>query len=652
MSSLETINAALALERARNAALEAQLAAESARARELQAHYEASEAQLLQAQLREEELVARLAAADREVARLRDQRLQLGAPQRLDLAALPGAANSPPLDDAAARAPGGGGGSGLGAFQEAEELRLALAASSREAILVRAAAPADFPGVQALVFSSHARALAAPGRDITPRLPLIFPTLAKANLFTAPSSHYWVAVSPNGAIVGAISIIMVEGAPPPAAAELNAFYVAEDHQRRGVGARLMGAALAFCRAAAVGVVSLTSNRGHYDPAIRYYERLGFHHVKEYEVAPGIVLVDMELALQPPPQPQPQPPQQPRVLVIGGAGAIGRRLIEALVARGGPGSVVAALRTTTLPAALAPRVVCEFGVDVRSEASLRALFAKHAASTSWVWNLAAPLSVETAADPAVAHDVTVGGMERLLRCMKEAGLSRICFSDSIGSFGAAAPRENAAAAWLTAHPLQDPGSDYGRQKRGCRELLQRYAAQHGFDTRWAVIPGVLHTDAAWGAGTTEYALDAMLCAARGAPFASPVPRGAVLPMIFADDLVEGLLRLMDADRARLREPEGGYALAGFSFSAGQLFALLAARFPTFEAGEALTPAAAFAELWPNSISAEEARRDLGFVARSGFLDTVEAILRAHGAAAGGSGGAAAGGGAPPAASAVA
>ena len=490
---------------------------------------------------------------------------------------------------------------------------------------IRVATPLDFPGVQELVFTSHVRALSAT-RDVTPRLPLIFPTLASPQLFTA--GHYWVAVEPaegggGERLLGAISIITGVSEGDPAAAELNAFFVAAGYQRRGIGARLMGAALAFCAAAGVARVELTSNVGHYNPAIEYYERLGFTRTREYEVAPGVVLVDMALQLARRPAPG-------AVLVIGGAGAIGKRLIAALLARGGAGSVVAALRSTPLPAALAARAVCEFGVDVRDEASLARLLAKHAPCIGWVWNLAAPLSVETAADPAVARDVTVGGLERLLRAMRGAGLSRVCFSDSIGSFGAAAPRERAPAAWLAAHPAQDPGSDYGAQKRECRALLSRYSREHGFDARWAVIPGVLHTDEQWGAGTTEYALDAMLCAARGAPFASPVPRGAVLPMIFADDLVEGLLRLMDAERAALREPEAGYALAGFSFSAEELFELLRGRFPAFEASEALTPAAAFAELWPNSISAEEAQRDLGFVAKTGFLGAVEAILAAHAA----------------------
>ena len=98
----------------------------------------------------------------------------------------------------------------------------------------------------------------------------------------------------------------------------------------------------------------------------------------------------------------------KVLVIGCAGAVGTALAEQIIAMRGAGSVVAALRRTPLPVGLAERCVCEFGVDVRDAASLERVLAKHAASIECVWNLAAPLSVETATDPAVAEAVTVGG----------------------------------------------------------------------------------------------------------------------------------------------------------------------------------------------------------------------------------------------------
>ena len=93
----------------------------------------------------------------------------------------------------------------------------------------------------------------------------------------------------------------------------------------------------------------------------------------------------------------------RTLVIGGAGAIGRRLIAAIIARSGPNSVVAGLRTTPLAPELAPDVICEFGVDVRNEDTIRSLLQKHADTIEVVWNLGesqSALSVLLARSPAL------------------------------------------------------------------------------------------------------------------------------------------------------------------------------------------------------------------------------------------------------------
>ena len=49
---------------------------------------------------------------------------------------------------------------------------------------------------------------------------------------------------------------------------------------------------------------------------------------------------------------------------------------------------------------------EFGVDIRDPRTLDAVFERYGAAIDTVWNLAAPLSVETAANPAVAEQVSV------------------------------------------------------------------------------------------------------------------------------------------------------------------------------------------------------------------------------------------------------
>ena len=64
--------------------------------------------------------------------------------------------------------------------------------------------------------------------------------------------------------------------------------------------------------------------------------------------------------------------------------------------------------------------CVGSVDVTDSAALNALFREHGDENTAVWNLAAPLSVETAMDPSVAEAVTVGGMEKVLSAMASVG----------------------------------------------------------------------------------------------------------------------------------------------------------------------------------------------------------------------------------------
>jgi nucleoside-diphosphate-sugar epimerase len=143
-----------------------------------------------------------------------------------------------------------------------------------------------------------------------------------------------------------------------------------------------------------------------------------------------------------------------VLVFGGTGAIGKPLLAALTQKHGPHTCVVAMRRTPLAADLP--VIGEMNVDLRDAQSVERIVCKYAARIRAIWNLAAPLSVDTAANPEVAEDVTVNGMSRLIAAMNAAQLpdsTLLLFSDSIGSFGADAPRENVDAAWLVSHPDQ-------------------------------------------------------------------------------------------------------------------------------------------------------------------------------------------------------
>jgi threonine 3-dehydrogenase len=331
---------------------------------------------------------------------------------------------------------------------------------------------------------------------------------------------------------------------------------------------------------------------------------------------------------------------PSTLIMGAAGAVGKRLCRALTERGTrviacdrmevAGSLARIMETNT--------GLCVGGVDVCDADGVRRLFREHADERTTVWNLAAPLSVETALNPALAEQVTIGGMGNVLDAMSEVGARRICFTDSIGSFGATAPRNNAKARWLHDNPTQDPGSDYGRQKRACRELMAEFVAKHDGDSRFAVLPGVLHDNPVWGNGTTEYALDALLAAPhqetkRGLPpgpaYVCPVDPDTRMPMVFVDDLMRGLVALQEADESELREPEQGYCVPGLSFTPNELFAEIRKHHPGFgyrvELNENMNK---FANLWPDDLSLEEPLSDLGYAPEVDLAGMVARVLAAH------------------------
>ena len=112
------------------------------------------------------------------------------------------------------------------------------------------------------------------------------------------------------------------------------------------------------------------------------------------------------------------------LLIGASGSIGQKLCAGLLEAFGDFTVIAAIRRTPLPTHLASRTHVVTGVDIRKPETLQKIFDEHPnMKVTTVWNLAAPLSVDTAKDPQAAHDITVGGMERLLKCCLQNGVSK-------------------------------------------------------------------------------------------------------------------------------------------------------------------------------------------------------------------------------------
>lgn len=145
----------------------------------------------------------------------------------------------------------------------------------------------------------------------------------------------------------------------------------------------------------------------------------------------------------------------RVLVVGGSGFIGTRLVERLLELGHD----VGLFDKAPSARHASRLLLG---DVRDADALRRALVG--------FDCVVALAAEHRDDVRPAslyHDVNVGGAEHLVAAAEHANVGRIVFVSSVAVYGLAQPSADEAA------PLR-PGNEYGRSKAAAERIHSRWA----------------------------------------------------------------------------------------------------------------------------------------------------------------------------------
>ena len=76
-------------------------------------------------------------------------------------------------------------------------------------------------------------------------------------------------------------------------------------------------------------------------------------------------------------------------------------------------------------------------------------------------------------------------------------------------------------------------------------MQYYFERSNLDVRGIRYPGLLSYKTPPTAGTTDYAVDMIIQAARGMDYTCYLKEDAVLPMMYMPDAMENTMRLFDA-----------------------------------------------------------------------------------------------------------
>lgn len=93
-----------------------------------------------------------------------------------------------------------------------------------------------------------------------------------------PGSHFWVAQTPDGEIVGMIGVQKHEEGD----GEIRRLRVSQKHRRRGIGKALVEKALKFCSENECLKVTLDTFVDR-EPAIKLFEKFKFNHLRTKQV---------------------------------------------------------------------------------------------------------------------------------------------------------------------------------------------------------------------------------------------------------------------------------------------------------------------------------------------------------------------------------
>lgn len=291
----------------------------------------------------------------------------------------------------------------------------------------------------------------------------------------------------------------------------------------------------------------------------------------------------------------------RIMVTGANGQIGVELVVHLRKLYGAENVLATARR------LVPGPVGEGGpfqlLDVRDGTAFSAILGSFRADT--VIHLAGILSAKGESDPASSWDINVNGTFAALEAARSHGAA-FFLPSSIAAFGPSTPAKNTPQ-----DTIQRPTTIYGVAKVSLELLCDYYHKRFGLDTRGLRFPGLISYEALPGGGTTDYAVHIYYDAVKKGSYTSFIAPGTCMDMMYMPDALDAVVRLMEADPARLVH-RNAFNVSAMSFEPEQIAASIRKVMPGFAMDYDVDPLRqSIAESWPDSLDCSAAREEWGF-----------------------------------------
>ncbi|QUR94757.1 NAD-dependent epimerase/dehydratase family protein [Macrococcoides canis] len=223
----------------------------------------------------------------------------------------------------------------------------------------------------------------------------------------------------------------------------------------------------------------------------------------------------------------------------------------------------------------------------------------------IMHMAALLSATAEKNPIFAWNLNMGGLLNALEVARKYNMQFFTPS-SIGAFGPSTPADNTPQV-----TIQRPTTMYGVNKVSGELLCDYYFHRFGVDTRGVRFPGLISHVKEPGGGTTDYAVEIYFKAIREGKYTSYINKGTFMDMMFMDDAIDAIIKLMEAPAENLKD-RNAFNVTAMSVDPEMIAASIRKVMPDFELDYDVDPVReGIAQSWPNSIDATEAKQQWGF-----------------------------------------
>ena len=234
----------------------------------------------------------------------------------------------------------------------------------------------------------------------------------------------------------------------------------------------------------------------------------------------------------------------RVLVTGGAGFIGARLVSKLV-QAGHQPIVLSRRPYLNDPDLTGKVEVLAG-DLRDFSdTVRAV---HQSGASTIVHVAYALTAEGEANPHWAIQVNVSGTNNLFEAARLKGVKRVIFCSSIAAY--ATPDRYGERPVTEDELFLRSGSIYGTTKYLNEFMAAKFDAKYGLEIPCVRISAV-YGSGREARGVTAWTSQMVAAAVRGEPVKINLRSDQQANFIYVDDAAEQLLRLVLKDKLQHR-----------------------------------------------------------------------------------------------------